>query len=76
MQKIDWPSVSPDLAPIENVWQLLKMKLRGKNLTSYGFLTCAIKREWKSLATDLTMTLVHSMNSRISEVIKSDGDFI
>lgn len=28
--KIDWPSMSPDLAPIENVWQLLKMKLRKK----------------------------------------------
>ena len=32
IQKIDWLSMSPDLVPIENVWQLLKMKLRKKNL--------------------------------------------
>ena len=31
IQKIDWPSMSPDLALIENVWELLKMKLRKKN---------------------------------------------
>ena len=32
IEKIDWLSMSPDLAPIENVWQLLEMKLRKKNL--------------------------------------------
>jgi transposase len=35
IQKIDCPSMSPDIAPIENVWQLLNMKLRSKNLTTY-----------------------------------------
>ena len=30
IQKLDWPSMSLDLTPIENVWQLLKMKLRKK----------------------------------------------
>ena len=29
-----------------------------------------------SLPLDLATTLVHSMNNRISEVIKRDGDFI
>ena len=30
--KIAWPSMSLDLVLIENVWQLLKMKLRKQNL--------------------------------------------
>ena len=32
IEKIDWPSTSPNLSPIENFWQLLKMKLGEKTL--------------------------------------------
>jgi hypothetical protein len=64
--KIDWPSMSPDLAPIENVWQFLKMKLKKKNLSTYQSFVLAIKRTWKSLPQELAIKLVHSMNNRIS----------
>ena len=30
-----WPSMSPHLAPIENIWQLLKMNLGRKKVESY-----------------------------------------
>ena len=53
----------PDLATVENSWQLLKMKLRKTNLTNCQSLTSAIKREWKSLPSDLGTTLVHNMNN-------------
>ena len=76
VHEIYWPSMSPDLAPIENVWQLLKMKLRRKKIGSYRSLVSAIKREWKSLPSKLAVKLVHSMNNRISEVTESHGDFI
>ena len=45
VHEIYWPSMSPDLAPIENVWQLLKMNLRRKKIGSYRSLVSAIKRE-------------------------------
>ena len=76
VHRTDWPSISPDLSTIENVWQLLKMKIRSKNLTIYQSLVSAIKREWKSLLPELVTELVHSMNNRISEVVESHGDFI
>lgn len=76
VDKIDWPSMSPDIAPIENVWQLLKMNLRKKKLTNYESLVSAIKQEWKSLSSELAVKLVHSMNHRLSEVIENAGDFI
>ena len=44
--------------------------------TNYQPLISAIKRKWKSLPPDLVTKLVHSMNNRVSKVIKSDGDFI
>ena len=68
--------MSPNLAPVEDVCQFLKMKLRKKNLTVLRSLICAIKVEWESLAEDSATTLIHSMNNRISQVIKSDSDFI
>jgi transposase len=76
IEKIDWPSMSPDLAPIENVWQLLKMKLRTQNFKTYESLVSTIKREWKKLPQELAIKLVHSMKNRISEVFESNGDFI
>jgi hypothetical protein len=73
---IDWPSMSPDIAPIENVWHVIKMKLRQKKLTTYKSLVSTIKREWKLLPSDLATKLVHSMSNRLSEVIESASDFI
>ena len=70
------PSMSPGLAPNKNIWQLLKMNLRRKKIESYQPLVSAIKREWESLPSELTIKLVYSINSQISEVIESHGDFI
>ena len=39
IENIDWPSMSSDIAPIENMWQIFKMKLRKKkvyNLSIFG----------------------------------------
>ena len=43
---------------------------------AYQSLVCAIKREWKTLATAVVNELVQSMNGRVSEVIESNGNFI
>ena len=75
IKKIDWPSMSPDPAPIENVWQLLKMKLRSKKLTAYQSLVSVIKHECKALPRELVLKLVRGMENRISEVVESHGDF-
>ena len=64
--------MSPDIAPIENVWQILKMKLRKKNQS----LVLAIKQEWKALPSDLSLNLIPSMKNRVFEVIESHADFI
>lgn len=68
--------MSPDLALIKNVWQLLKMKPRKQNLKTYESLVSTIKRQWKILPQKLAIKLTHSMKNRISEVFESNGDFI
>ena len=68
--------MSSDRAPIENVWQLLKMKLRSKKLTTYQSLVSAIKHEWKTLPRELAVKLVHGRENRIFEFVESHGDYI
>ena len=68
--------MSPDVAPIENVWHILKMKLRKKKFTTYQSMVSAIKQEWKALLKDLSLNLIHRMKNRIFEVIESHSDFI
>ena len=76
VQRIDWPSMSPDINPIENVWHLLKMSLQKRKLTTCRSLTAAIHREWKALPVELAGRLVETMKNRLFEVIEKKGDFI
>ena len=69
--------MSPDLAPIENVWQLPQDEIKKKKLYKLSIFDFRNKSEMEVFATWTCLpTLVHRMNNRISEVIKSDGDFI
>jgi transposase len=76
VKNIDWPSASPDVNPIENVWNLVKMSLQKKKLKTPRSLARAIKRQWKTLPQELAVKLVDSMKNRVSDVIENKGDFI
>jgi transposase len=70
---LDWPSQSPDLNPIENLWAIIKRKGELKNPQSEHDLRTAIKVEWDAIPTDFLKSLVRSMKYRISECIDADG---
>ena len=60
---------------MENVWQVLKMNLRKKELKKFDSLV-AVKEEWNKLQTEFALRLVQSMEKRVYEVIVSERDFI
>lgn len=72
---IDWPARSPDLNPIENVWNLLSAKVyqNGRQYESVADLKEAIKREWETITVAELKNLVDSMNRRCFEVIRLGG---
>jgi len=69
---LDWPSQSPDTNPIENVWALMKFKLREKKIWTTKQLTRLI---WRSLSEDYALKLVESMPRRCQSIIDNGGDW-
>jgi hypothetical protein len=59
---MDWPGNSPDLNPIENLWLIMKGKLKKKdNISSLPLLIRANKELWVTLPKPLMVKLAHIM---------------
>lgn len=70
------PPQSPDCNPIENVWALIKQKLKGKKFTNIKQLSRFLKRQWNSLPVEYAKKLSDSMTSRCSAVLGNHGEWI
>ena len=72
---IDWPGNSPDLNPIENVWNWMKDQLQNINITSVPMLQEEIKKLWvQRTPIAYLRKLCDSMPSRLQQVIDADGN--
>lgn len=69
------PASSPDLNPIENLWHLLKIRIRARehHPTSTAELQQAVQEAWESLTVDDINVLVRSMPDRVHAVLQAKG---
>lgn len=67
------PPQSPDLNPIENLWDLLERRLRQHEIKNKQQLKEKLLEEWNKISIEDTRKLVHSMNTRLQEVITQKG---
>ncbi len=70
---LDWPANSPDLNPIENLWGIVKSKMRDTRPNNADELKAAIKETWASIPPQQCHKLITSMPRRIEAVIKAKG---
>lgn len=72
---LDWPSLSPDLNPIENLWGTLSRRVyrNGRQFDTVEELKTAITEEWERLSIPEMQTLISSMPNRIFNVIHGNG---
>ena len=69
----DWPSQSPDLNIIENLWSSVKVKVSKKCPRTLEGLWKIIEEEWLSIDNDVIKKLYASILRPIQEVLKSKG---
>ncbi len=70
---LDWPANLPDLNPIENIYGIVKRKMRDTRPNNAGDLKAAIKVTWASITPEQCHRLITSMPRRIDAVIHAKG---
>ena len=70
---LNWPANSPDLHPIENLWDIVKRKLRVTRPNTVDELKAAIEASWASITPQQCHRLIASMPRRIEAVISAKG---
>ncbi len=70
---LDWPANSPDLNPIENLWGIVKRKMRDTRPNNADKLKATVKETWAFIPPQQCHKLITSMPRRIEAVIKAKG---
>lgn len=68
-----WPSQSPDLNPIENLWSIFDRQMKDRRPSNESELFEMISEGWKQISLSLCRALVESMPSRCQAVIDANG---
>ncbi|GFX07090.1 DDE_3 domain-containing protein [Trichonephila clavipes] len=70
-QSLPWPSRSPDLSPLEHVWDLLKRQIAPCH--SVHDLELTVQNLWAHLLQDNIRRLINSMPVRVAACIAAGG---
>jgi transposase len=73
---LPWPSLSPDLNPLEHLWGIMKRKIQGEQFHDKNELWMKLQEIWSSFTPEFVQRYVDSMPQRIRAVIKAKGGAI
>ena len=73
-KQLQTPPQSPDINPIEHLWDVLGRKIRSRVISDKRDCKTVLVEEWGKISPALTKELVDSMPRGLQEVIRSKGN--
>ena len=75
---MDWPSLSPDLNPMENMWAVLVQDVynNGRQFKTCQELVTRINFCWNNILNETMRSLINSMKQRCVKILRQDGEFL
>ena len=72
---MEWPPMSPDLNPIEHLWDEIQRRINNDNERPNNAIELrdAIIRAWQTIPRRFINRLIQSMNRRCEEVVNANG---
>ena len=79
VDRITIPPYSPDLNPIENLWELMDKRMEKRNATTMEEVKNAWAEEWDKVSREeieFIQNCMRSMRKRCADIIAVNGDHI
>ena len=73
---MEWPSNSPDVNPVENLWSIIKRRVEKRKPSNLDELDDFLHEEWEKIDLSLLNNLIKSMKTRCLALIDSKGERI
>ena len=73
--RMEWPAMSPDLNPIENIWSILgtRVRLHEPPVSNVQELTTALIQEWQDFDQNVIRNTIGTMRRRCIECVRLQG---
>jgi transposase len=73
---MDWPAYSPDLNPIEHLWDILGRRVMERGPANRNHLIQLLHQEWEAIPQEEIRRLIDRLRRRCAACIRADGGHI
>ncbi|CAF4204233.1 unnamed protein product, partial [Rotaria sordida] len=73
IKRLIWSPFSPDMNPIEHLWDELERRMKKHQLKNENELRDILQAEWEGIGQNITNKLVESVPSRLYECLRMKG---